>query len=113
MPTGPGAIGNVSRDIADIVDGTSDTIMIVEACGFPVIWTQPRDIDLAVQTPGINLNGSKPNESDGWISSYHRPGGHVLFADGHVRYLFSTIDPALLKKLMTIDGNDSVDPNAY
>lgn len=110
MPTGPGTIGAnlAGTRIGEIADGTSNTLMIVEASGAQIIWTEPRDVDVAAQPAGINLNGNKPGHPAGWLSSYHKGGTHVLLADGSVRFLSVTTDPAVLKKLVTIDGGEPI-----
>ncbi len=110
MPTGPHSVGASPKGtrIRDITDGTSDTLLVVEACGAQIVWTEPRDVDVASQPPGINLNGSKPGQSAGWMSSYHTGWTQSLMADGSVRYFSAKTDPALLKKLATVDGGEEV-----
>ena len=46
--------------------------------------------------------------SAGWLSSYHAGGTQALMADGSVRFLSAQTDPALLKKLATVDGGEAV-----
>lgn len=98
--------GRASR-IKDVTDGTSNTIAIVEACGRPIVWTEPRDIDLAEQAVGVNLPGEQPGRSRGVISSYHHAGGHVGLADGSVRFVSEKIDPNLLRALLSANGGDA------
>jgi hypothetical protein len=79
-----------------------------------IIWTEPRDVDVDSQPAGINLAGNKPGHSQGWLSSYHKHSTRVLMADGSVRTLSQVIDPALLKKLVTIDGGEALlDTNEF
>ena len=110
MPTGSRTVGASSTGTAfkDITDGTSNTLLVVEACGSQIVWTEPRDVDAASQPTGINLNGAKPGQSAGWISGYHTNGAHALIADGAVRFLSAKTDPAVLKKLATVDGGEEV-----
>jgi prepilin-type processing-associated H-X9-DG protein len=93
---------------AEITDGSSNTIAIVETCGTPIVWTEPRDLDLAIHEIGINGPGDHPGQSRSVLSSYHRHGGNVLFADGSVRFLSEDIDPDVLKALLTASGGDSL-----
>jgi hypothetical protein len=97
----------VSSRIKDVTDGTSNTIAVVEACGTPIVWTEPRDIDLAEQDVGVNLPGEQPGRSNGVISSYHREGGHVGLADGSVRFVSDKVDPNVLRAALTANGGEA------
>ena len=44
----------------------------------------------------------------GWLSSYHAGGTQALLADGSVRFVSAKSDPAVLKKLATVDGGELV-----
>lgn len=111
MLTGPHSVGANPKGtkLGDIKDGTSNTIMVVEACGAQIVWSEPRDVNVADQPVGINLNGSRSGHSNGWLSSYHSKGAHILLADGTVRFLLSDTDPAVLQKLAAIDDGDAQD----
>ena len=65
-------------------------------------------MDVSAQPTGINLKGDAPGHSAGWLSSYHAGGTQVLMADGSVRFLSAQTDPAVLKKLATVDGGEEV-----
>ncbi len=92
---GPGAVfeGANSIRIADLTDGTSNTILIVEVRGSGTNWMEPTDLDLEAMTMAIN---SSPNE----MGSYHPGGLQVALADGSVRFISETIDRGLLKLLI-------------
>lgn len=92
----------------DITDGTSNTGMVVEACGVDRVWTNPVDVDIDSQPIGINLPSDRRFQSPGWISSHHSGGAHIAMADGSVRFVNEKIDPKLLKALVTIDGGEPV-----
>ena len=108
MINGAGTVGSgvTSREIKD---GTSSTLMVVEACGLDIVWTEPRDVNIDSQPVGVNLPSPTPGMSPGWVSSHHRGGAHVLLADGSVRFIDEKINPEILKSLMTINGRDAVD----
>ena len=110
MPTGPRTVGESSTGtmIQSMTDGTSNTLLVVEACGAQIVWTEPRDVDVAAQPTGINLKGAKPQQSAGWLSSYHSHGTQVLMGDGSVKFLSQRTDPSVLKKLATKDGGEEV-----
>jgi len=92
--------------LKDVTDGVSNTLAIVEACGLPVVWTEPRDVDLAEQRVGVNLPGDQPGRSRGVVSSYHPQGGHVAMADGSVRFMSADIDPGVLRALLSATGGE-------
>jgi len=111
MLCGPGTVGGngmTQLDFGDITDGKSNTLLVVEACGTQIIWTQPKDVDVANASLGINLPGNQPGQSRAVVSSYHVGGAHVVLCDGTVRYVSNNIDKKLLKSLTTIQGNDAV-----
>lgn len=111
MVEGAGTFGDKdwSSKFTDFTDGTSNTLAVVEAAGLNIVWTEPRDSKVSDSNLGINLTGPTPTESPALISAWHRGGGHVLMADGAVRLLRHDIDPAVLKALTTVNGNDSID----
>jgi prepilin-type processing-associated H-X9-DG protein len=95
-------------ELEEITDGLAHTLLLGEAAGLNVVWTEPRDIDVATQPIGINLDGQHETDSPALFSSYHAFGAQVLFADGRVRYLSQDIDPAVLRALTTSSAGDSV-----
>jgi hypothetical protein len=88
-PTGVG--------MAEISDGTSDTIAVVEACDqMAVIWTKPDDF-----VPDTD------NPARGLVGLYNRV-FHALFCDGHIRTLDEGIDKQTLRALFTRNGSESI-----
>jgi len=84
--------------IAEITDGTSNTIMIVEAADSrAVIWTKPEDLKVNSKDPLAGL-------TDGT-----RKGFQAAFADGSVRFLPVSINPRTLWALFTRNGGEVVD----
>lgn len=78
---------------ADILDGTSNTLAVVEAKR-DIPWTRPDDIlfDPAKEVPTFG--------------GYFKEGFHVGLCDGSVRFISGKYDPAVLKPLITPqDGN--------
>lgn len=87
--------------ISDVLDGTSNTVMIVEAEGSAVLWTEPTDLDGATMQYTI---GPGPQQ----IGSDHPGGAQVCMADGSVRFLSSAIAPEVLRALATRRGGEVV-----
>jgi hypothetical protein len=73
--------GASSIKIADIADGTSNTILIVETVESGINWLEPRDMSYEEALRGIN-----PKTAWG-ISSRHEGVAQVALADGRVRFL--------------------------
>lgn len=91
MPRGKGTIGEEAQGIefAQVQDGLSNTIVVVEAApSAAVAWTSPDDLNFDVDDPLAGLVGSHPG------------GFQVLFGDGSVRFISQAIAPETLKLLM-------------
>ncbi|HUT59516.1 MAG TPA: DUF1559 domain-containing protein, partial [Phycisphaerae bacterium] len=114
--------GPTARRLSDIKDGSSNTIMIVEAASAGINWLDPRDLNTGPMSfviyhgsvgrisdlPGMN-DVNVPGMNDVTeISSCHPGGANVLFADGSVRYLSASMDSKTLEAMTTIDGGEAV-----
>ena len=94
---GPGLMfeGNKERRPADITDGLSHTIMVVEVDDQrAAVWTKPEDWEFDAAKPLAGLGSTHPS------------GFNAAFADGSVRFIFKDIDPATFKALLTIAGGE-------
>ncbi len=93
--------------IADIFDGTSNTLAIVEARE-AVIWTKP-DSEIPFDAD------AKPGAGMDLISKLggHFAGGfNALFMDGSVRFIKETVHPMVLRALITRDGGEVISSDA-
>ena len=89
--------GSKGRSIADIRDGTSHTIMVVEADDDrAVIWTRPDDWQYNPEDPLAGLGNAHPG------------GFCVLLADGSVRLMAEDIDQKTFRALLTIAGGEMI-----
>jgi prepilin-type processing-associated H-X9-DG protein len=86
--------------VREITDGTSNTLLVVEACGLNIPWMKPQDID-------ANTMSSAVGDPNG-ISSDHLGGVHVLLADGSVRFVSKNTDPNIVKSLVTRNGGEVI-----
>ncbi|MCI0464800.1 MAG: DUF1559 domain-containing protein [Gemmataceae bacterium] len=83
--------------IAEVTDGTSNTIFIVDATDDnAVVWTKPGDLQYDPQRLLVALLG------------HHEEGFQVAFVDGSVRFLRATIKPEVLQALLTRNGGEVV-----
>jgi hypothetical protein len=98
--TGPGTAfgdGTTGPALSDFTDGTSNTIMFVEA-DQSVIWTKPDDYQFDPNNPRQGLGGLRPL---GFLAT---------FADAHTDFIQNDIDPNVLKALMTREGREVLNP---
>jgi hypothetical protein len=87
---------------AEIIDGTSNTIVLVEAARDQAVeWTKPDDWEYNPANPKAGLGGIRPG---GWIAG---------FADGSVHFISQEIDEGALKAMFTRAGGEEVPPGAF
>jgi uncharacterized protein (TIGR03067 family) len=85
------------QKIADIVDGTSNTLMVVEASE-PVPWTKPEDL---VYDPHKPLPKLGRQLSDGF---------NAAFCDATVRLIQKSTKESVLRALITRNGGEVISP---
>ena len=100
--TGVSTIGGAEggSQIQQITDGTSNTILAVEARR-DIPWTRPEDLSIDPKAPLPEFGGFTPD------------GFNALFCDGSVHYLKNSINPMVLKALITRDGGEVISSDAY
>jgi Protein of unknown function (DUF1559) len=81
--------------IADITDGTVNTLMLVEA-GEPVAWTKPEDLPIECGSCMPRLGGQ------------FEEGFHALTCDGWVRFLAKEIDVDMLRWAITRNDGEVI-----
>jgi hypothetical protein len=97
---GPGTMwpGKQSLRFAEVKDGMSVTIMVVEISHSDIHWMEPRDLPI--------------EELEAWLDPKHKPrlgrieGGLVGYADGSVRYVARDATVKELRALLTPAGDD-------
>lgn len=102
--TGPGTVfdGAKAAKFADIMDGTSNTILVVEVVGTGTKWAEPVDLDASKISPPFSAGVS------GNAGSRHPGGMNVAICDGSVRFVSDTIPKQTLDGLITKDGQEQV-----
>jgi hypothetical protein len=100
---GPGAAFEGGKRLSfakDFPDGTSNTLLIVEAAK-PVPWTKPEDLPYDPNKPLPKLGGHTPS------------GFPVVFCDNAVYLLKPNVKEALLRALITRNGGERIDPGEF
>ena len=96
-----GEFSQLGLKIRDIIDGTSNTIMVVEAHpDSAAIWTKPDDLEIDFKNPLKGLKGARVG------------GFHALLCDGAVRFISDSIDVKTLNALFTRNGGETINDNA-
>jgi hypothetical protein len=99
--TGKGTVfeGATGISIPEIVDGTSNTLMIVESAR-PVPWTKPEDLpyDEAKPLPKLGLQATAFNG---------------VFCDAKVHWFKAPVPENLLRAVITRNGHEPVDPSTF
>lgn len=98
--------GDHAMKTAEISDGTSNTLTVVEADPQrSVPWMSPTDIDLPVFSRILNVENKEGQQ--------HASGTNAAFADGSVRFLRNPIDRDDLRFLSTANGGEKISAEAY
>ncbi|MCS6897096.1 MAG: DUF1559 domain-containing protein, partial [Nitrospira sp.] len=126
---------NSRTRMTDVVDGTSTTIMVLEAAARPLVYRRRTPHPALENDQGIgwadsegpfSLDGARPDGSgegcgpaggcvaamnaknDNEPYSFHPGGGNFLFADGHVQFIRESIDLTHFAALCTKDAGEVV-----
>jgi hypothetical protein len=92
--------GEKAIGVADVTDGLSNTIMIVEVSDRKAVpWTKPDDFEFNEKSP-----------ADGLLGLWH--GGFLAaMADGSVRFFSETLDPKVLRDLFIRNDGNPIPPD--
>jgi len=126
--------------ILAILDGTSNTILLVEDAGQPTNWVMGKATATVTGDWGwadpkfvFSVEGSDPTtgavvkssattgnpacsmncNNNGEIYSFHSGGAMAVFCDGSVHFLSQSISPTTMAALVTMAGNEVLDPSNY
>ncbi len=124
--------GNFLCRIAEIRDGTSNTIVITEDAGRPIRYRRGQvasgrfsgggwaDRDNEYITHGFSTDGQTSpgpchtnctNDNENY--SFHPGGAHAVFGDGSVRYYRETMPIRIMGRLLTRAGGEVLDGSDF
>ena len=90
---------------AQVSDGLSNTILVVESTGLAIPWTEPRDLEFK------RLDFKLNSPTGHGVGGKHRLGTNVLLADGSVPPLPHNLSAETLRALLTaVAGDDATRP---
>ncbi len=94
--------GSKTTRLADILDDTSQTILVAETPTFGAVWLQPTDF--RTDQMRFVINGREGVE----IGSKFSGGAHVALADGSVEFLPDETPPEYVQAMTTIAANEAI-----
>ena len=109
MIVGKGTLGgepNEAVRFADVLDGTSNTILAIEVGSSGIHWMEPRDLTVEEAVTLIT------NPAASAFEQPHPGGVNVLMADASVRFLLETTDPKTVRALLVRDDGQPI-PDAF
>ena len=108
-PRGP-MIFNQAVSLAQILDGSSQTLMVGEDPeAIHAMWISGHNIF----DECCPINARPPFEYGEELTSQHPGGVNALFGDGSVRYLKNTMNPAVLSAVCTRALGEIIDASSY
>jgi hypothetical protein len=93
------------RQSSEILDGVSQTVMVIECDSEDIPWTEPRDLDLQTAIRVLNsidAKSSGTHRSKTFFYEYHE-GRSVAWADGRARFFPMGISQSDAESLFVID----------
>jgi type II secretory pathway pseudopilin PulG len=95
-----------------VIDGTSKTIMVIEASGLHRNWLDPRALSLEET---VELMTAKPRSghrriSDGFLTTtyYETSDRNVAFCDSHMEHMGQLTNAEIARALLTVAGGESI-----
>ncbi len=99
---GPNTMFPGARPIsfAQVTDGTSNTIAVVEVSGQGINWLEPRDLDVASLPLNVGVGGG--------LGGIHPQGANVAMGDGSTHLLPADTPGEQVRGMLTRNGGEQV-----
>lgn len=94
--------GPEGQSVSRIRDDPAQTIMLIEAKGSGISWTEPKDFDIR------QLHFALDGATGRTVGGAHPGGAHALMADGTVKLIDEITGEEHLQGMATIDGNELI-----
>lgn len=92
--------GELATRFADITDGTSNTLLLLEVANRSTAWTEPADIQYADALKILTSNQPAPHRYEEFFYD-QRGGNQIAMADGSVYFVAQQADQVASKLLIT------------
>jgi len=113
-----------SASLRDVSDGLSQTVLLQERSGLPVLYLHGSIADQQLAGPlmgawlpsdfGFSAPPTNVNEENAYnVYSFHPGGAHVAMGDGTAHFLREEISPEVLLALLTSDGGEPIDARTW
>ena len=120
--------GNKLRRIAEVTDGLSNTFLVSEDAGRPMLYGSGgiarggtssgaawADYQSEYFTHGVsgqrNCHTNCTNDNEDY--SFHRGGANKLYADGSVRFMKASTSMRIFARLMSFSGGEVISADSY
>ena len=94
--------GTKAVQLSDVIDGTSNTILVTEVTNSGIHWMEPRDLHVNQMPMAVNA------ERGQGISSPHPNVALAVYADGHTQQITKNTPTEILRALLTINGGEQI-----
>jgi prepilin-type processing-associated H-X9-DG protein len=105
MIVGEGTLGGNPNEmvrLANVTDGSSNTILAIEVAASGIHWMEPRDVTVEEAVTFIT------NPAASQFQQAHPDGVNVVLADGSTRLLAKSMDPQVVRWLLTRDDGHAI-----
>ncbi len=108
--------GKEPTKLADFVDGTSTTLMLVEVVHSGIAWTEPRDLEIQQAVNGLRQGGGLAIGSGHTFSNSlfaRRLGAHLGYADGHLELPVENVPSDRWKEVFLLDDGKPITGSSH
>ncbi|MEO8497516.1 MAG: DUF1559 domain-containing protein [Planctomycetota bacterium] len=101
--------GEQAIGFRDIIDGSSNTLLLLEVANRPITWTEPTDIEFAEATDILMRREFAPHGYEDFFHDRKLGGCQIALADGSVRFVAQQADDVASKLLIRRNDGEHFD----